>query len=249
MGLFNKIILRLNNFLQKKKRLNKLKHTPAKDLHSGHIDSLELLELIQSEAQINVIVDIGANTGTWTLLAKSIFSNAQIYAFEPLEFCRLEFEKNTKVLDNINLYLKAVGNENITSKINLNSFADASSILNATPLLHSSFQIKELDKLVIQIVKLDDFFKQEGLLQPDLIKLDIQGYELEALKGAVMLLSSVKYIIMEVSFIEYYKNQPLFEEVILFMNSNYFKVKAFGENLRNGKNLTQVDILFVNHQS
>ncbi|WP_205943487.1 FkbM family methyltransferase [Pedobacter polaris] len=235
--------------LQNKGRLDKLKSTPAKNLKLGHIDSLELLELVNLESEIKVIVDIGANAGTWTLLAKSIFPNSYIYAFEPLRLCENEFNKNTQNLKHIKLYPYAVGNENIASKINLSSFADASSILSSTQVLSDEFQITEIEKLDIEIVKLDDFLKQENLLQPDLIKLDIQGYELEALKGATAILQHTKYIIMEVSFIEYYKNQPLFEEVILFMNSHNFKVKAFGQNIPKGKNLSQIDILFAKHKA
>lgn len=240
-----RLILKISRYLTNVHRLDKLKNTPAKILKSGHIDSLELLELIKAEIEINVIIDIGANKGTWTLLAKSIFPQSIIYAFEPLDFCKEEFNELTKTLNQITLYPYAIGSENTRSLINLSSFIDASSILSSTQLLTDEFNIKEIKKLGIEIIKLDDFLKKENLLQPDLIKLDIQGYELEALNGCIHILQNTKYVIMEVSFVEYYKDQPLFEEIILFMNVHYFKVKAFGQNLVTGNNLHQVDILFI----
>ena len=65
------------------RRLAKLRNTPARSLSLGHIESLELLELIE-DADAKVIYDVGANVGTWTLLAKSIFPASRVEAFEPL---------------------------------------------------------------------------------------------------------------------------------------------------------------------
>ena len=60
------------------------------------------------------------------------------------------------------------------------------------------------------------------LEKPILTKLDIQGYELEALKGFGNLLKDNDYILVEVSFQEIYKNQPFANEIINFLNRIIF---------------------------
>ena len=60
------------------------------------------------------------------------------------------------------------------------------------------------------------------LEKPLLTKLDIQGYELEALKGFGNLLQDNDYILVEVSFQEIYKNQPFANEIINFLNRIIF---------------------------
>lgn len=242
------IIERLSLSIFRKKRFDRLKNTPAKNLALGHIDSLELLELIKVETDINVIYDIGANIGTWSILAKAIFSDAHIFAFEPLQIHINEFYKNTKNLVKVTLYPFALGNKKELTHINVSSFSDSSSLLPSTQLLNETYNISTLETTEIQVLKLDDFFNvTNNLLQPDLIKLDIQGYELEALKGGENILRKTKFVIMEVSFLEYYKGQPLFEEVIIYMNNQNFRVKAFGQNTPIGQKLSQIDILFANN--
>src|SRR5215472_16265103 len=68
----------------RRRRMARLKRTPAGRLRLGHIDSLELLEMATAHIDIQVIYDIGANIGTWTLLAKAIIGGACVHAFEPL---------------------------------------------------------------------------------------------------------------------------------------------------------------------
>ena len=62
------------------------------------------------------------------------------------------------------------------------------------------------------------------LEKPLLTKLDIQGYELEALKGFGNLLQDNDYILVEVSFQEIYKNQPFANEIINFLNRIIFLI-------------------------
>ena len=111
------LLERLAVEIKKTKRLKKLKNSSGKNLKQGHIDSLELLEIISTDLNEPIIFDIGANIGTWTLLAKSIFPESVIHAFEPLEKHIDEFNLNCATLDNIYLHPFCAGNENNISKI------------------------------------------------------------------------------------------------------------------------------------
>ena len=230
----------------RRRRFKKLKNTPANGLGLGHIDSLELLEIIKNEAKLKnpVIFDIGSNIGTWTLLAKAIFPDAQVHAFEPLANHITEFNKSCSKLPAVHLHDFCVGNENTTGIINVSTFTDSSSLLEATPLEFEHFSIKKATEQSVQIKKLSDLIADKALPVPDIIKLDIQGFELEALKGLESWLNSVKYIICEVSFKEYYYGQPYFLDIANYLAQYNIQLFAFGNNTPIGLELNQIDVLF-----
>lgn len=238
------LIERLAVEIQKTKRIKRLKNSAGKNLKQGHTDSLELLEIISMDLKAPIIFDIGANIGTWTLLAKSIFPESVIHAFEPLENHVDKFNLNCKKLDSIYLHPFCAGNENNISKINISSFSDSSSLLEATPLEFKSYNIKKVSEADVSVKRLSDLIKENMIPIPDLIKLDIQGFELEALRGLNKYLHEVRYIICEVSFKEYYKNQALFLEIANYLSSFDHHLFALGHNCPVGKELHQIDVLF-----
>ncbi len=225
-------------------RLDKLRNTIASDLKLGHIDSLELLEIIKT-SNIQVVYDIGANIGTWTLLAKAIFPNANVHAFEPLVMHFDEFNSRTNNILDISLHKVALGAYKSILNMQVASFSDASSLLQIAKATYDTFGIVKEREESVQVVALDDYIAQNKMPLPDLIKLDIQGYELEALKGAEECLKSVKYLIIEVSFIEFYQGQPLFHDVVEFLHQRNFYLSALGVNTPIGKELSQTDALFI----
>lgn len=96
----------------------------------------------------------------------------------------------------------------------------------------------------MEIKRVADMISFKTLPQPDVVKLDIQGFELEALKGFDHWLGSVKFIICEVSFKEYYVEQPLFSDILVYLSSFKFQPFAFGYNTPVGRELNQIDVLF-----
>jgi hypothetical protein len=89
--------------------------------------------------------------------------------------------------------------------------------------------------------KLDDILEIDEL---DLIKIDVQGAELDVLRGAKNTMNKTKFIILEVSMIEYNKNSPLFADVIDFMNKNNFLVNDILDIHYSNNVCIQCDILF-----
>src|SRR5262249_27942917 len=83
--LYDPILLleRLAKWPTEKRRQNRPRATTAQTLQPGQIDSFELLEFLQP-LDPRVIYDVGANVGTWTLLAKGLYPQAEVHAFEPL---------------------------------------------------------------------------------------------------------------------------------------------------------------------
>ncbi|WP_114936912.1 FkbM family methyltransferase [Mucilaginibacter endophyticus] len=242
-----KLIERLALEIARKRRIGKLKNTPGAPLKLGHIDSLELLEIIGKDRSLTanlVVYDIGSNTGTWTLLAKSILPQAAVHAFEPLSFHISHFNENCKALKDVYLHPFCAGNENGTGTINISSFSDSSSLLSATPLEFEHFHIQKEKEEQVEIKRLADLIDDKSLPEPDIIKLDVQGFELEVLKGLGDWLNSAKYIICEVSFKEYYYGQAQFLDIANYLAGYRFQLFAFGNNTPLGTELNQIDVLF-----
>jgi FkbM family methyltransferase len=242
-----KLIERLAIEIAGRRRLGKLSNTPGAGLKPGHIDSLELLEMISHDHSLPaepVLFDIGSNIGTWTLLAKSVLPAAIVHAFEPLPDHVLAFQKNCVSLEGVYLHQYCAGNEDATGTLNVSSFSDSSSLLDATPLEFEHFNIRKQKEEQVEIKKITNLISDKTLPVPDIIKLDIQGFELEALKGTGEHLGEVRYIICEVSFKEYYHKQALFLDIANYLHGYGFQLFAFGKNTPLGGELNQIDVLF-----
>ena len=224
----------------RRRRLAKLKGTPARNLELGHIDSLELLEMSRPLG-IETIYDIGANVGTWSLLAKAVFPKASIQAFEPLESCRAAFLRNTAPVHGIDFHEVALGPDDRVATMHVGAVTDTSSLL--PPCGHAERERTAGCELLVR--SLDAFVVANRLPEPDLLKLDVQGYELEVLKGTPKMLQRAKAVLCEVSFVPLYKGQCLFADVVTFMSLAGFSLWAFGLETRTGVALEQTDVLFV----
>jgi len=225
----------------RRRRLARLKRTAGADLGLGHIDSLELLEMLVPRPA--VIYDIGANRGTWTLLAKSVFPASEVHAFEPLEeHCR-QFEAAAASLPGVRLHRVALGSKPGDAAMNVASFSDASSLLEPARASAAEFGVTKTSTATVQVHRLDEYRRDLALPPPDLIKLDVQGFELEALAGGEEALAAAAAVIMEVSFVELYVGQPPFSEVIAWMGARGFEVAALGVNTALGRALVQTDVL------
>ncbi|MEJ7590189.1 MAG: FkbM family methyltransferase [Planctomycetaceae bacterium] len=237
------LLERLGEWASNRRRLRKLRRTVASHLTLGHIDSLESLELIR-DRDINVVFDVGANVGTWTLLAKCILPNCEVHAFEPLPFHITEFKKAVANVSGVTLHELALGDSSGCIDIRITSSTDASSVLPLSKLRSSHYDLAEVDTIEVQLDSIDNLMAHRRTPQPDLIKMDIQGYELTALQGANNALRTAKAILLEVSFQAIYEEQCLFHEIVEFLNVRGFRLTSIGHGPIVGRRLVQADLLF-----
>jgi FkbM family methyltransferase len=111
--------------------------------------------------------------------------------------------------------------------------------------------LPELSDVARQVVQLpmqtlDDVLREEGMGPPDLLKLDVQGYELEVLAGAGEALRETPLVLLEVSLVQYNAGSPLIHELLSWMNERGFRAREIFDisRLRTGE-LAQLDILFA----
>ena len=237
------LIERLAEYSKDKRRFGKLKNTPASNLSLSQMASLEFLEMAKNEYKIKTLYDIGANAGTWTQLAKTILPGAEVHAFEPVPQYQEQFGLNTKDLKGVQLHRVATGEQTKTEQFNI--AGHSSSFYEVSETLTSMFPSeKKTAELTVQMVKLDEYVSKENIPWPDVMKLDIEGYELQALSGAEQCMAHARYIIMEVSFIERHIGQPLFHDVINFMAKHNYFLCAFPVRMHLASRISMTDVLF-----
>ncbi len=149
--------------------------------HKLYIDDLKTKEKILNKS----IIDAGAHIGDSAIIL-SKYTNDKVYAFEPVSTIYNILQENIKLnnIKNVVAVKNGLGSENIISEINL---ADMGSTLRETPQ-HN----KELSKQEkIKIIKLDDYVNEHNL-EVGLIKVDIEGFEQEFLKGAENVIKTQK---------------------------------------------------------
>ena len=132
-------------------------------------------------AQADVIFDIGANTGVYSLIAKSLQPAAQVYAFEPVDRV---FEKLKRNVD-LNGYdivctEKAVSDFTGTAVIYDTYEAHVLSVTVNRNLQAPSTRVIEKE---ISTITLRDFIQEQGLSRIDLMKIDVETHEAEVMDG------------------------------------------------------------------
>ena len=102
----------------------------------------------------------------------------------------------------------------------------------------------------LAMTTLDRIIEGQEFPPPQLIKLDVQGYELEVLKGGVRALASAEFVLLEVSVWQYNERSPLIDEVVAFMSGAGFATyDLFDINRRPDGTLLQLDLLFIRKDS
>lgn len=161
---------------------------------------------------IRTVVDVGASRGQFALFAATRFPEARIISFEPLPEPRAEL---TQLLGSrIEIHPTAVGSSPGTVPMNLSRSDDSSSILAIGEEQERIFPGTDaVGSIEVEVVTLDQSLDLP-LERPCLLKIDVQGLELEVLQGAAETLANVDEALIECSFIELYQGQAMADEVV-----------------------------------
>ncbi|SKC48896.1 FkbM family methyltransferase [Ohtaekwangia koreensis] len=128
-----------------------------------------------------VIFDLGANTGVYSLIAKTLNPNSKVYAFEPVERVFKKFQENISLnqFDIVSVE-KAVSNSNGTATIYDTASEHIYSVTVNKNLASSDTHVIETK---INTVTLNSFFKENNITKADLFKIDVETHEPEVLEG------------------------------------------------------------------
>jgi FkbM family methyltransferase len=170
------------------------------------------------------IVDGGANKGRTVDAFLALYPAAEIWAFEPIEELARKLSKRLAHNPLVRVRQAALGAGPGRLVLNVLQSRTCSSLLRPAAIRekHSGKPMDVALRREVPVVRLD----QELSSPPDIIKLDLQGYELEALRGALGLLGGVRAILVEVSFKALYEGQPLASEVRQWLADRGFALEG-----------------------
>lgn len=175
-----------------------------------------------------IIIDGGANKGVYINRFLRKFNNAIIHAFEPQPDYHDLLVKEFKDNKNVVLNCVALGEENNSKDFHSNYGGQTSSLLEwDTPLAEmytDTAQMNLVNKYPVKIITLKDYCEENGIKEIELMKLDLQGYELRALKGAQNMLFLTHYIMLELTYVPKYVGQSTPEEIEEFLFKRGFNL-------------------------
>jgi len=188
----------------------------------------------------DLVIDAGAADGTPPL--QDSFPEANFFWIEPLEEFKAALE-NLKTKYKGDYIIAAVGKEAGSLNIHIQSDKVGSSLLKDPDHVNAKKENRLIDVVTLKEIADKRF---EGF-KKILLKVDVQGYELEVLEGAKDFLSKIDVIILEVSLFRFYQNCPDFYEVVDYMRKKGFVVYDIigGINRPLDYALAQKDIVFV----
>jgi len=180
----------------------------------------------------SIIFDVGANVGDITKEYSLLFPNSKIFCFEPIPNTFEGLKKRYENQNNIQCYPYAVGeNEKDVSIFETTDSAN-SSLLKPTKFISKSTEREMAESVAIKNthqvkqITLNSFCKKNKIQHIDLLKLDIQGTELQALEGVSDLLDEQKIDIIytEVQFANIYEGQCYYHDVASFLYKKNYKL-------------------------
>jgi FkbM family methyltransferase len=195
---------------------------------------------------LSTVLDVGANVGQFSLLAVALFPRVRIEAFEPLADAAATFRRLFDGDPRVRLHQVAIGRGSHDAVINVSHRNDSSSLLPITDRQTRVFPgTQGVGTESVKVVALDSEISAGDITAPALLKLDVQGFELEALKGATQVLHRCEYVYAEVSFVELYEGQALAPEVIAFLAGEGFGIAgAYNVEYDSDGRAVQCDVLF-----
>lgn len=192
---------------------------------------------------IATVIDVGASRGQFALFAANCFPRARIVSFEPQAGPMAELKE--LLGDRVETHAVAIGSAPGTASMNISRSDDSSSLLEIGAGQLKVFPgTEKVDTVEVEVTTLDTVLDQP-LNRPCLLKIDVQGLELEVLKGAAATLGQVDEALIECSFVELYEGQAMADEVVELMLAAGLRLTGvYGPTSDANGRMVQADFLF-----
>lgn len=179
---------------------------------NAFIDQKRLLNNLEN----SVIVDVGAHVGDTTELYRKYFSQSKIFCFEPFsESC--DYLKKRFINDsNINITETALGSKDETKPLFVSNFSNLNSLQRPNERAWGFADKKSVD---VETTTLDQFCYKNDIKHIDILKLDIQGSELDVLMGSKIILEkgNISLIYVEWQVVPLYENHHKYYKIAEFL--------------------------------
>ena len=208
------------------------------------VEKLNVMKrLITKIPPVSLIYDVGGSNGAWTWEALKVFPKAKIELFEPIVSDTYN-EVLSAILNsghNIAQHAVAIGSYDGTTSFFETPDSVSSTTLNWTTRGKLAKQRK------VPIRTLDSMLENGEIAAPDIIKMDIQGGELNALKGGNRALQTAQALLLETWVIRAYGEEtPLLSELMAYLDPLGFRIFDIGHRFRTDEGILYgADVCFI----
>ena len=237
-----------------RRRLRELgRAVPVSDLwradwlvHLAEVTGLSLLPEGQWKG-LRCVVDVGANVGEWSSAVLDLVSPTNLVAVEPGPAMFAQLQEKLGGRANVELHNVAIGETNGTTTLRLTRASTGASILppreEMKELIGSGWTVE--GKVQCPLRTLDSLLA--SVSEISLMKIDVQGYEKEALAGGTRTLAKTKFLLIELNYMPQYEGGSWFGEIhqLLTREHGFVLVDATKPLRLNGR-ASMSDALYVN---
>ena len=190
------------------------------------------------------IVDVGAYRGDFARQCLRLWPRARLTCFEPLPARADTLEMLARTYPGLRVHRTLVGAEE-RDRVALHESETASSVLKEWQA--NQFPVREYPMTTIDRAIGSDADEPT----PDFLKIDVQGYELEVLKGAERTLASLAVVLTEVNLLDIHQGVPLLDQLVAWLAARNFVVYDIAGLTRRPLDgaLWQADLVFVPRNS
>jgi len=195
----------------------------------------------------HVLLDVGAHHGWFFHCWQDWCPDARVIAFEP-------FPESYRVMaglygkdPRVNLVQAGVGSAPGQMELQvLNESLVSNSFLSPreTAWDEIGYRHGAVTTTMVPVTTIDETFEREGLDRAYLAKIDVQGFEIEVLKGAERSLDRIDHIFVESGIQQLYEGAPRFSDVFEFLTARGFHLMAMRSWHRGNHVLVESDMLF-----
>ena len=191
----------------------------------------EIIRIVGPDSRCNII-DVGANIGQVALLLLQYFPQASLTCFEPSKRNYERLVENLSYLENVVCLPFALGASAGEAELHIYT----NDLCNTLVPTFREPWLEHVGVEAVKVVTLDQFAAEHKISSIDILKIDVEGYELSVLKGALWLLTNhrIRFVYAEVGFHRNRRHQ-CFSDLIDFMFALDYDLCGFYEVFKDGK--------------
>jgi FkbM family methyltransferase len=172
-----------------------------------------------------------------------------VHSFEPLPSAASQYRANLDDAPHVRLHEVAVGRSDGRTSLYEHDYSLASSLRPLTDAPAAARATEQVAVLDVEVTRLDTGLAEVDLPRPCLLKVDVQGTELDVLAGATVTLERVDWIVLELTFSPVYAGEPLFAELDAALEAAGWRLRWPIATLPSagGEHIVQMDALYDRH--
>lgn len=203
------------------------RHTPLSRYFPRGVSWPYDVQRFSGTRRLEVLFDVGANIGQTVERLVRYFPQSRIYSFEPGPTSFKTLQRRFGGRPGVHLHPVALGATRGTAVLQINDNAEMNTLVGT---------VNAANSVAVEVTTLDAFTAAAGLSHIDLLKIDVEGWELEVLKGADGLIAAnnVVFVLAEATFSAGEPSMQQFPSLHVHMEKRGFVLCGFYESKRYG---------------